>query len=73
MAPDLHVRRFEALRVLRVSSFVPGREIGHPMALVILGGLIASTLLALFAMRALYVRFGSSPQPGSPHPAPAHA
>jgi Cu/Ag efflux pump CusA len=33
------------------------------MAIVILGGLVTSTLLNLFAVPALYLRFGASPQP----------
>jgi CzcA family heavy metal efflux pump len=37
----------------------PGHEIEHPMAVVILGGLVTSTLLNLFLMPALYLRFGS--------------
>ena len=36
----------------------PGLEILHPMAVVILGGLVTSTLLALFALPILYLRFG---------------
>lgn len=38
----------------------PGQEIEPPMAGVILGGLITSTLLNLFLLPALYLRFGSS-------------
>jgi Cu/Ag efflux pump CusA len=33
------------------------------MAVVILGGLVTSTLLTLFAVPALYLRFGASPEP----------
>lgn len=36
----------------------PGHEIEHPMAVVILGGLVTSTLLNLFVMPSLYLRFG---------------
>ena len=36
----------------------PGHEIEHPMAVVILGGLVTSTVLNLFLMPALYLRFG---------------
>jgi CzcA family heavy metal efflux pump len=43
---------------------LPGTEIVHPMAVVVLGGLVTSTLLNLFVVPALYVRFGSHPQPG---------
>jgi Cu/Ag efflux pump CusA len=37
---------------------IPGHEIEHPMAIVILGGLATSTLLNLFVVPALYLRFG---------------
>jgi CzcA family heavy metal efflux pump len=47
-----------------------GYEIVRPMAVVILGGLITSTLLTLFAMPPLYLRFAPSAQP-SAVPAPA--
>ena len=39
-------------------SVKPGHEIEHPMAIVILGGLISSTALNLFLMPALYARYG---------------
>ena len=35
----------------------PGHEIENPMAIVILGGLVSSTVLNLFLMPALYLRF----------------
>lgn len=38
----------------------PGHEIEHPMAVVILGGLVTSTILNLFIMPALYLRFGKN-------------
>jgi Cu/Ag efflux pump CusA len=37
----------------------PGQEIEYPMAVVILGGLVTSTLLNLFLLPALYLRFGA--------------
>jgi predicted exporter len=37
---------------------MPGLEIVHPMAVVILGGLVTATLLSLFVLPALYLRFG---------------
>jgi Cu/Ag efflux pump CusA len=37
----------------------PGNEIEHPMALVILGGLVTSTVLNLFLVPALYLRFNA--------------
>jgi len=39
----------------------PGQEIEYPMAVVILGGLATSTLLNLFVLPALYLRFGHPP------------
>ena len=36
----------------------PGHEIEHPMAVVILGGLVSSTLLNLLVMPVLYLAFG---------------
>ena len=39
----------------------PGQEIEYPMAVVILGGLATSTLLNLFVLPALYLRFGHLP------------
>ena len=47
-----------ALLPLVVSGDKPGQEIEHPMAIVILGGLVTSTLLNLFVVPALYLRFG---------------
>jgi Cu/Ag efflux pump CusA len=47
-----------ALIPLVVMGNVPGHEIEHPMAVVILGGLLTSTLLNLFVLPFLYLRFG---------------
>jgi len=38
---------------------IPGHEIVRPMAIVIVGGLVTSTWLNLFAMPELYLRFGA--------------
>jgi CzcA family heavy metal efflux pump len=38
----------------------PGQEIEHPLAVVILGGLFTSTLVSLFVIPALYLRFGKA-------------
>jgi Cu/Ag efflux pump CusA len=35
----------------------PGHEIEHPLAVVILGGLVTSTLLSLFVVPSIYLRF----------------
>ena len=47
-----------ALVPLALAGNKPGHEIEHPMAVVILGGLVTSTLLNLFLMPALYLAFG---------------
>ncbi|WP_255351681.1 efflux RND transporter permease subunit [Novosphingobium sp. ST904] len=47
-----------ALVPLIAAGNAPGHEIEHPMAIVILGGLVSSTLLNLFLMPALYARYG---------------
>jgi CzcA family heavy metal efflux pump len=39
---------------------IPGHEIEHPMAIVILGGLVTSTLLNLFLVPTLYLRVGQA-------------
>jgi len=49
-----------ALVPLVVSGDIPGHEIEYPMAIVILGGLVTSTLLNLFVVPSLYLRFGKS-------------
>jgi CzcA family heavy metal efflux pump len=46
-----------ALVPLAIAGSIPGHEIEHPMAIVILGGLVTSTLLNLLVMPALYLRF----------------
>jgi CzcA family heavy metal efflux pump len=43
----------------------PGHEIEHPMAIVILGGLVSSTILNLFLMPSLYLRFARPVGPRS--------
>jgi CzcA family heavy metal efflux pump len=51
-----------ALVPLAVVGQIPGNEIEHPMAVVILGGLVTSTLLNLFVIPPLYLRFGGRRQ-----------
>jgi len=47
-----------AILPLVIYGDLPGHEIEYPMAVVILGGLVTSTLLSLFILPALYLRFG---------------
>jgi CzcA family heavy metal efflux pump len=47
-----------ALVPLVVLGVRPGHEIEHPLAVVILGGLVTSTLFSLFVVPSLYLRFG---------------
>jgi len=49
-----------ALLPIVVGGNKPGHEIKHLPAVVILGGLAPSTILNLFQMPALYLRFGKS-------------
>ncbi|MDQ4059289.1 MAG: efflux RND transporter permease subunit, partial [Actinomycetota bacterium] len=58
-----------ALFPLVLTGNLPGQEIEYPMGLVILGGLVSSTLLNLFVVPSLYLALGkhrrssSTPQP----------
>jgi CzcA family heavy metal efflux pump len=56
-----------ALVPLAIAGDLPGHEIEHPLAIVILGGLITSTLLNLFVTPSLYLRFAKA----RPAPMPA--
>jgi CzcA family heavy metal efflux pump len=47
-----------AILPLIIFGNLPGHEIEYPMAVVIMGGLVTSTLLNLFIVPALYLRFG---------------
>ncbi len=59
-----------ALLPLALGSGDPGREIEGPMAIVILGGLLTSTLLSLFVLPTLALRFGRfGPVDAGPKPA----
>ena len=77
-----------ALVPLAVAGSIPGHEIEHPMAIVILGGLVTATLMNLFVLPSLYLRFGKgkaarqaataaqeppAARPDAPEPAPAPA
>jgi Cu/Ag efflux pump CusA len=53
---------------LILAGQIPGNEIEHPMAVVIFGGLITATLLNLFVVPSLYLRFA---KPSGPLPVPA--
>jgi Cu/Ag efflux pump CusA len=58
-----------ALVPLVIAGEIPGAEIEYPMAIVILGGLVTATLLNLFIVPALYLRFGrrrTAPAPPAP-------
>jgi CzcA family heavy metal efflux pump len=58
-----------ALLPLVIPGSIPGHEIEHPMAVVILGGLVTSTLLTLFVLPVLYLRIAAR---RSMSPKPAH-
>jgi hypothetical protein len=59
--------------VLFLSPFVvfgsrPGLELIHPMSVVLIGGLISSTLVGLFVLPALYIHLGTRQEHGRPGP-----
>jgi Cu/Ag efflux pump CusA len=62
LAPILMTASATALALvpMAVAGVIPGNEIQHPMAIVILGGLVTSTLLTLFVLPSLYLRFGGT-------------
>ncbi len=60
-----------ALLPFAIAGSRQGLEILHPMALVILGGLVTSTLVSLFIIPTLYLRFAPSPQPEPSPPQPS--
>ncbi|GLZ34934.1 cation transporter [Lentzea sp. NBRC 105346] len=63
-----------ALVPLAVAGNLPGHEIEHPMAIVIIGGLVTSTLLNLFVTPSLYLRFAKRRErPAKPTPEPTPA
>ena len=61
LAPVLTTASALALLLLPfvIMGDVAGLEVVHPMAIVMLGGLVTSTLLSLFMLPALYLRFGT--------------
>jgi len=62
MSPTLMTALATGLTLLLFVLFgnMPGLEIVRPIAIVTIGGLVTSTWLNLFAMPALYLRFGAS-------------
>jgi CzcA family heavy metal efflux pump len=60
LAPILMTALATGLAVvpLVAAGDIPGHEIEHPMAVIIIGGLVTSTLLNLFIVPSLYLRFG---------------
>lgn len=65
LVPTLMTVAAVALALLPFVFFgsVPGLELGQPMALVVLGGLLTTTLVGLWLMPALFLRFGVEPEP----------
>ena len=55
-----------------IAGAMPGLEVVHPMAVVVLGGLVSSTLLSLFVLPALFLRFGGGEPRLSPEEALMH-
>jgi Cu/Ag efflux pump CusA len=65
LGPVLTTASALALLVLPfvIMGNVAGLEIIHPMAIVLLGGLVTTTFIGLFVLPALYLRFGAGTQP----------
>jgi Cu/Ag efflux pump CusA len=61
LAPILMTATTTGLAILPlvIAGSIPGNEIEHPMAIVILGGLVTSTLLNLLVVPSLYLKFGA--------------
>lgn len=76
LAPILMTAGTTALAIipLIISGELPGHEIEYPMAVVIMGGLLSSTLLTLFILPTVYLKFGGDtpttvpPLPSEPLP-----
>ncbi len=62
IAPTVMTTLTTALALLPfvILGNLPGLEIVRPMSIIIIGGLVISTLLNLFALPALYLRYGAS-------------
>jgi len=54
-----------ALVPLLLSGDAPGKELLHPLAVVIFGGLVSSTFISLFLTPALFFRFGKKAVPAN--------
>ena len=52
-------------------STTPGAEIQRPLATVVIGGLVTSTLLTALVLPAIYPWFGGTPTPGPGEPLPS--
>ena len=50
-----------ALVPLMIDAEAPGKEILHPVAVTIFGGLVSSTLLDTFLTPILFLRYGRKP------------
>jgi CzcA family heavy metal efflux pump len=67
LAPVLTTAAAVALILLPfvVMGSRPGLEVVHPMAVVMLGGLLTTTFVSLFVLPALCARLGSAPPPSA--------
>jgi Cu/Ag efflux pump CusA len=65
VAPILLTAFMTGLALLPFVIFggIPGQEMIYPMAVVIMGGLVTSTLVNLFVLPALYLGYGASREP----------
>ncbi|MFO0980112.1 MAG: efflux RND transporter permease subunit [Planctomycetaceae bacterium] len=72
LAPILMTAATTALAIIPLvaAGNLPGHEIEHPMAVVIMGGLLSSTFLTLFVLPAAYLKFGQPQSPTVPQRLP---
>ena len=54
-------RSFFALVPLMIDPYAPGKEILHPVAITIFGGLVTATVLDTFLTPTLFLRYGRVP------------
>jgi Cu/Ag efflux pump CusA len=50
-----------ALLPVLVTGTIAGQEVVHPIAVIVLGGLVTSTLVTLFVVPAAYLRVAARP------------
>lgn len=63
--PDFQNPIYAGLVTLALGVGEPGKEIQQPMAVVILGGIVSSTVLNMIVLPVLYLKYGREKSPVS--------